>query len=148
MLYLIMIGLSPKRKWLKKTARTCPMCGACALMQTRVDQRLSLFFIPLFPIVRGHRAWICHRCGYVDRPGARVNRNRAVFPVTVQGQAGPPPAYVPDKNERALAEPSTMKHSKDLETLENELAMDHCDACGAAIGSSNWRFCPRCGRER
>ncbi|KAI9591078.1 hypothetical protein BDF19DRAFT_417515 [Syncephalis fuscata] len=143
--FLIIIGLSPKRKWLQKTARTCPQCGACALMQTRVDQRLSLFFVPLFPVYRGHAVWVCHRCGYVDQPGAHPQRQRQIFP-SVRKQEKPP-AYLPDRDEKATLAAAEQAY-RDPNIVAGENSMDHCGACSTAIGSSSWRFCPYCGWER
>jgi ribosomal protein L37E len=62
-------GVQPKTVTLDDTPRLCPACGLAQARLKRIDQYLSLFFIPLFPVKRGEPTVICDRCGTVSSPG-------------------------------------------------------------------------------
>ncbi len=64
-------GVQPKTVTLIKQTRVCPFCGHPEICQKRVDNYLSLFFIPLFPVKRGIPFWVCANCTtYFDDQGA------------------------------------------------------------------------------
>jgi rRNA maturation endonuclease Nob1 len=46
-------GIQPKTVLIDRQARSCPACGHFEIHQKRVDQYVSLFFIPLFPVKKG-----------------------------------------------------------------------------------------------
>jgi len=55
-------GIQPKTVRLKKQAGSCPNCAHPEVYLKRVDQYVSLFFIPLFPIKRGVPFVACENC--------------------------------------------------------------------------------------
>jgi RNA polymerase subunit RPABC4/transcription elongation factor Spt4 len=55
-------GIQPKTVILTKQARVCPHCGHPEICRKRVDNYLSLFFIPLFRVKKGIPFWICDNC--------------------------------------------------------------------------------------
>jgi ribosomal protein L37E len=60
--------VQPKTTVLDETRRMCPSCGAREARLVRVDQYLSLFFLPVVPIKRGEEALECQRCGALSDP--------------------------------------------------------------------------------
>ncbi|MBW2005542.1 MAG: zinc ribbon domain-containing protein [Deltaproteobacteria bacterium] len=58
-------GIQPKTVLIDKQARSCPVCGNFEIYQKRVDQYVSLFFIPLFPVKRGTPFLICEKCNTI-----------------------------------------------------------------------------------
>jgi predicted RNA-binding Zn-ribbon protein involved in translation (DUF1610 family) len=46
--------------------RPCPRCGHPAARLKRMDNYLSLFFIPVIPVKRGEQFLDCPRCGPVE----------------------------------------------------------------------------------
>jgi len=69
-------GMQPRTIKLEEQARACPNCGSHSAYLKRVDQYLSLFFIPLFPVKKGQPFIECERCnaaldpmGYSSTPG-------------------------------------------------------------------------------
>jgi ribosomal protein S27AE len=66
-------GVQPKTVRLDKQARLCPACQHSAVYLKRVDQYLSLFFIPLFPVKKGAPFLSCDNCRLVfDETGLTV----------------------------------------------------------------------------
>jgi RNA polymerase subunit RPABC4/transcription elongation factor Spt4 len=64
-------GVQPKTVILNKQAKVCPQCGHPEICQKRVDNYLSLFFIPLFPVKRGIPFWVCDNCNtFFDEMGS------------------------------------------------------------------------------
>ncbi len=59
-------GVQPKRVNLDNTPRVCPACGLAQARLKRIDQYLSLFFIPLFPVKKGNPVLICNSCGTIS----------------------------------------------------------------------------------
>lgn len=55
-------GIQPKTVRMDKQARSCPVCGHTEVYLKRVDQYLSLFFIPLFPVKKGVPFLACDDC--------------------------------------------------------------------------------------
>jgi len=55
-------GIQPKTVLIDKNPRYCPACGHLKVHLKRVDQYVSLFFIPLFPIKKGNPLLICENC--------------------------------------------------------------------------------------
>ena len=60
--------MQPKRVKLDDQVRLCPACGARAARLVRVDNYLSLFFIPLIPLKRGAEMLQCESCGALSDP--------------------------------------------------------------------------------
>jgi predicted RNA-binding Zn-ribbon protein involved in translation (DUF1610 family) len=55
-------GIQPKTILLEKQPILCPECGYREVYQKRVDQYISVFFIPLFPIKKGIPFFSCENC--------------------------------------------------------------------------------------
>jgi hypothetical protein len=76
-------GVQPKTVRLDKQARLCPVCGHQEVHLKRVDQYLSLFFIPLFPVKKGTPFLACDNCQSVfDEGGLTVHEGRTDRPLT------------------------------------------------------------------
>jgi rRNA maturation endonuclease Nob1 len=70
-------GLQPKTVLIDRQVRDCSACGHHEVHLKRVDQYLSLFFIPLFPVKRGTPFLICENCKTVfDEGGIRMDIKR------------------------------------------------------------------------
>lgn len=64
-------GIGPRKKRLDEQPRICSNCGLSQAYLTRVDEYLSLFFIPVLRIRKGKPFVECERCGHVtDETGA------------------------------------------------------------------------------
>ncbi|MFW6160146.1 MAG: zinc ribbon domain-containing protein [Acidobacteriota bacterium] len=61
-MFIFIAGVQPKTKKLSDTPQLCPSCGRPALFLKRTDHFLSLFFIPLIRIKKGHPFYLCHNC--------------------------------------------------------------------------------------
>jgi RNA polymerase subunit RPABC4/transcription elongation factor Spt4 len=61
-MFFLIGGIQPKTVVLEKQAGACPVCAHTGISIKRVDQYLSLFFIPLFRIKRGVPAPMCDHC--------------------------------------------------------------------------------------
>ena len=61
-MFFLIGGIQPKTVLVDKQARTCSACGHPEVYVKRVDQYLSLFFIPLFPVKKGAPFLICENC--------------------------------------------------------------------------------------
>jgi len=66
-------GIGPRQKRLEEQPRICANCGLSRAYLTRVDDYLSLFFIPLLRIRKGEPFIQCERCGHVTDEGGRVH---------------------------------------------------------------------------
>jgi len=67
-------GIQPKTVLIDGQARACPACGSLKVYLKRVDQYLSLFFIPLFPVKRGIPFLVCEICNSIfDEHGLRMD---------------------------------------------------------------------------
>ena len=55
-------GVQPRTVIVDETPRLCPQCGLAQARLKRIDQYLSLFFIPIIPIKRGPVLLVCDRC--------------------------------------------------------------------------------------
>jgi RNA polymerase subunit RPABC4/transcription elongation factor Spt4 len=76
-------GVQPKTVRLDKQARVCPVCGHYEVYLKRVDQYLSLFFIPLFPVKKGTPFLACDNCRSVfDEKGSQVSGGRTKSSLT------------------------------------------------------------------
>lgn len=75
-------GVQARTTRLRKLTQGCPYCGHFELYEKRNDQYLSLFFIPLFPIQRGHVFTSCDHCGaasgHGDYTGPDVDSSRFI----------------------------------------------------------------------
>ena len=58
-------GIQPRTRRISNNPRPCPSCGYHSAYLKRVDNYLSLFFIPIFPVKRGDKVLICERCGAI-----------------------------------------------------------------------------------
>jgi len=79
-------GLQPKTINLGKKNMPCPECGSFDMHLKRVDNYISLFFIPVFPIKKGDPFLICNKCNSVfDEGGLRrdtaniENRKKCIY---------------------------------------------------------------------
>jgi len=73
-MFIFVGGIQPKTVNIDKQARTCPSCGHFNVHLKRIDQYLSLFFIPLFPVKKGTPFLICENCNSVfSKDGVRMN---------------------------------------------------------------------------
>lgn len=55
-------GIQPKTVIVDRQFRACSVCGHHEVYLKRVDQYLSLFFIPLFPVKKGNPFLSCENC--------------------------------------------------------------------------------------
>ena len=82
-MFTFIAGIQPKTRVLDDERRACPACGRVTLQRLRVDQMLSLFFVPLFAVQRGEPFFACRECGPVagekgdERRGAESRRSEA-----------------------------------------------------------------------
>jgi hypothetical protein len=61
-MFIFIGGLQPKTVILDKNPRTCQACGSFNAHLKRIDQYISLFFIPLFRIKKGIPFISCDSC--------------------------------------------------------------------------------------
>ncbi len=90
-MFLFIGGIQPRTVTLDETPRLCPSCGLAQARLKRVDDYVSLFFIPIFPLRKGQPVLMCDRCGavtspdepFVSRPGPSQGRecDRCGFPL-------------------------------------------------------------------
>lgn len=78
-------GIQPRTVLLTREKRVCVVCGHPEICKKRVDNYLSLFFIPLFPVKKGTPFWACGNCNTVyDDSGTpkavRRNEERRMCP--------------------------------------------------------------------
>ena len=59
-------GVGPRKKRLDNQPRLCSNCGLGQAYLTRIDDYLSLFFIPVFRIRKGKPVVECERCHHVS----------------------------------------------------------------------------------
>jgi RNA polymerase subunit RPABC4/transcription elongation factor Spt4 len=77
--FILIGGVQPKKIKVDDHWRTCPQCGTPTARLVRLDNYLSLFFIPLFPVKKGRVVLTCKRCGGVwdqNDPAARPEPRR------------------------------------------------------------------------
>lgn len=60
--FFFIAGISPKVKVLDEKPRRCPVCGLHQAYCKRVDQYLSVFFIPILKVKTGRPVLMCARC--------------------------------------------------------------------------------------
>jgi transcription elongation factor Elf1 len=72
-------GVGPRKKKLDSHPRICSNCGLSQAYLVRLDDYLSLFFIPILRIRKGRPFVECERCGQftdengkVDTPGKDI----------------------------------------------------------------------------
>ena len=58
----LIAGVSPKTKILDNNPRMCPVCGLTRAYFKRVDQYLSIFFIPILRVKKGEPFIMCDNC--------------------------------------------------------------------------------------
>ncbi|MBC2712231.1 MAG: zinc ribbon domain-containing protein [Desulfosarcina sp.] len=58
----LIAGVQPKTRRLDENPKRCPACGLAQAYTTRVDQYLSLFFIPLIRVKQGTPFLLCEGC--------------------------------------------------------------------------------------
>jgi len=77
-MFFLIGGVQPKTILIDKKAKSCDACGHYELHLKRVDNYLSLFFIPLFPVKKGKPFLICENCKTVyDDRGFRMDVDQA-----------------------------------------------------------------------
>lgn len=59
-------GVQPRTVVLEKRPEACPACSHNMLRLKRIDQYVSLFFIPIFPVKRGVPFLTCDNCNTLD----------------------------------------------------------------------------------
>lgn len=78
MFFFFIGGVQPKTVTIARQTMSCSVCGHADVYKKRVDQYLSLFFIPLFPVKRGMPFLACENCQTIlDEHGARVDARQA-----------------------------------------------------------------------
>ncbi len=75
-------GIQPRTVTVDNTPRLCPACGLAQARLKRIDQYLSLFFIPLIPLKRGDVMLICDRCGSYSDPNQPMQWQAQRTPVS------------------------------------------------------------------
>ncbi len=65
-------GIGPRKKKLEGQPRICSNCGLSQAYLIRMDDYLSLFFIPLFRIRQGQPFVECERCGHRTDESGKV----------------------------------------------------------------------------
>jgi ribosomal protein L37E len=65
-------GVGPRRKKLESHPRICSNCGLSQAYLVRMDDYLSLFFIPILRIRKGQPFVECERCGHVADESGKV----------------------------------------------------------------------------
>jgi len=71
-MFFLIGGVQPKTVIVERLARACPVCAHNDVYVKRIDQYLSLFFIPLFRVKKGKPFPVCGNCNSVletDRGG-------------------------------------------------------------------------------
>ncbi len=68
-MFFLIGGVQPKTTTLDQTPWICPACGTAQARLKRIDQYVSLFFIPLFPVKKGVPVLVCNNCKGVSSPG-------------------------------------------------------------------------------
>jgi RNA polymerase subunit RPABC4/transcription elongation factor Spt4 len=68
--FFLIGGLGPRETVLKEPAAACPACGRPAFRSARLDQYLTLFFIPVLRVRKGTPYRICSACGARDEAAA------------------------------------------------------------------------------
>jgi len=58
-------GIQPRTKRISNNPRPCPSCGYHEAYLKRIDNYLSLFFIPILQVKRGETVLICEKCGAI-----------------------------------------------------------------------------------
>jgi predicted RNA-binding Zn-ribbon protein involved in translation (DUF1610 family) len=59
----LIAGVQPKTRRVDENPQRCPSCGLARAYACRVDQYLSLFFIPLIRVKKGATFLLCDGCG-------------------------------------------------------------------------------------
>jgi hypothetical protein len=98
-------GVGPRRKKIESHPRICSSCGLSQAYIVRMDDYLSLFFIPILRIRKGQLFVECERCGHVTDENGKV--------------------YAPGKDLRAIS------CHRCGETLEKKFT--YCPYCGAEL---------------
>ncbi|KAJ1978188.1 hypothetical protein H4R34_003295 [Dimargaris verticillata] len=62
-------GLDRSKKYLSNEAYMCPNCYTPAVHHVKLSTKFSLFCIPLFPISKGKRYYLCDRCNWASSEG-------------------------------------------------------------------------------
>ena len=62
-MFFFIAGIQPKTIKLDEHAMMCPICGLYQAHFNRVDQYLSVFFIPIFRVKKGPPFLYCEKCG-------------------------------------------------------------------------------------
>jgi hypothetical protein len=123
MFFLFVGGVAPRAVKTRLPGALCPSCRASgAVRETRVDQVLSLFFVPLFTLKRGARAGLaCEACGWSSSSSSSSSP-----------EAPPPPLPPPPPTQRPPPPESSGRTA--------------CPRCGTLI-AAGWAYCPSCGAK-
>jgi hypothetical protein len=116
MFFFFIGGVQPKEEILDQGPLRCPRCGRVSARIQRINQYLSLFFIPLFPIKKGQPFLVCTRCGYAR----------------------------PVSGGQALREAPREDYPGWQEELDEEEGVRRCPYCGAEV-EPEFEYCPYCG---
>ncbi|UCG13087.1 MAG: zinc ribbon domain-containing protein [Deltaproteobacteria bacterium] len=65
-------GIGPRKKRLDVQPRICSNCGLSQAYLIRIDNYLSLFFIPVLRISKGQPLVQCERCGHTADESGRT----------------------------------------------------------------------------
>ena len=72
-------GIGPRRIKLENHPRICSNCGLSQAYLVRLDDYLSLFFIPILRIRKGQPFVECERCGHVTDESGQVYAPGTVY---------------------------------------------------------------------
>ena len=65
-------GVGPRRKKIDSHPRICSNCGLNQSYLFRLDDYLSLFFIPILRIRKGQQFVECERCGHLTDENGKI----------------------------------------------------------------------------
>jgi RNA polymerase subunit RPABC4/transcription elongation factor Spt4 len=132
-MFLFIVGIQPRKRFLEGGPRVCPECGRPAMLPCRVDHYLSLFFIPLFPVRKGEAALCCRECGATEPYDSRNPEGTDAGSVKTAGREVWP-------SEDRGSSPT----SREAAPRAPERGSRSCRACGKEL-QADFRFCPWCG---
>jgi hypothetical protein len=125
-MFLFVGGITP-RTVSSEVYSECPRCGSETLQERRIDQVLSLFFIPLFTVHAGRPFNVCTSCRWDSR-----------YPELQTSREHPGLSSLPTPYQEAVG-----VRSDHAAPSAPELPLS-CSQCGNPI-QSNFLFCPFCG---
>jgi len=77
-------GVGPRRKKIESHPRICSNCGLSQAYLVRMDDYLSLFFIPIVRIRKGQPFVECERCGHITDENGKIYAPGAELRIVAQ----------------------------------------------------------------